>query len=336
MEKILSSNDNFIEDVYDKVNVYHFHLVPMEFCIENIIFAGLVLSHGKPQINSILEPIVKNLKILELGITFNSRTERFINIKFFLLFAVFDKPARAMALNIKNSNGFFGCLKCLQPGKTLKTKKKGNVHVYFFSYYSNDGPERNSENYEKCLLRIKKLSLKEYKGIIGPCSLQNLGEFKPIQNTSIDSMHSICLGVIKSLFKYWFEMPDDKFSLKRHITKINDRVLKIRSIKSCQIALRPVSEWRYYKAKDFLIFMIYYAIPVFYQIMTYEYYQHLLQSIISLEILYSEKIDIVNLETARRMLINFVKKKDTLYNSFILKSSVHELLHQIKSSNRKD
>ncbi|CAF1104192.1 unnamed protein product [Brachionus calyciflorus] len=101
-------------------------------------------------------------------------------------------------------------------------------------------------------------------------------------------------------------MPDDKFSLKRHITKINDRVLKIRPMKSCQIALRPVSEWRNYKAKDFLIFMIYYAIP--------------------------REIDIVNLETARRMLINFVKKIDTLYNSFILKSSVHELLHFVNNT----
>jgi hypothetical protein len=40
--------------------------------------------------------------------------------KFFVIAAVFDKPARAAVLNMKSSNGFHGCTKCLQPGESHK------------------------------------------------------------------------------------------------------------------------------------------------------------------------------------------------------------------------
>ncbi len=65
-----------------------------------------------------MHPIVNELKAVEYGITFDKR-----NIKFFLIAGVFDKPAKASILNMKSSNGFFGCTKCLQPGISHKNSK---------------------------------------------------------------------------------------------------------------------------------------------------------------------------------------------------------------------
>ncbi len=64
------------------------------------------------------------LKRLEYGIQMNMGNS-IKNVKFFLIAGVFDKPAKAAVLNMKASNGFYGCTKCLQPGITHKNKENG-------------------------------------------------------------------------------------------------------------------------------------------------------------------------------------------------------------------
>ena len=53
-------------------------------------------------------------------------------LKFFVTHAVYDKPARAAVLNIKCSHGYFGCLKCFQKGKIIKSLK--GISFYFNIY----------------------------------------------------------------------------------------------------------------------------------------------------------------------------------------------------------
>ena len=76
-------------------------------------------------------PVLEELKELEYGRIFNHRI-----YKFFLLFGVFDKPARAMILNIKQSNGHFGCLKCYKEGQSVKYGNGShiiyNVNIHTF------------------------------------------------------------------------------------------------------------------------------------------------------------------------------------------------------------
>jgi hypothetical protein len=56
-------------------------------------------------------------------------------IRFFLIIGVFDKPARASFFNIISSNGYYGCLRCLQPGLT-----ENHVHCYKFIEADPSGP----------------------------------------------------------------------------------------------------------------------------------------------------------------------------------------------------
>jgi hypothetical protein len=54
-------------------------------------------------------------------------------VKFFLTHGVFDKPARAAILRMKLSTGYYGCLKCLQRGISLKTLiPNQSINSYFF------------------------------------------------------------------------------------------------------------------------------------------------------------------------------------------------------------
>lgn len=89
---------------------------------------------SKPNFDIFLNPIVIELKRLELGIKI-----RFADvskeIKFFLFAAVMDKPAKAALLNMINSTGFYGCTKCLQPGLSLKKNLETSKSYNFFSSF---------------------------------------------------------------------------------------------------------------------------------------------------------------------------------------------------------
>ena len=76
-----------------------------------------------------MTPIIKQLITLEHGVQLDVFENKNKFIKFFTIFGIFDKPARRDILNIIGSNGFFGCIRCLQPGSTETTEKNG----YYYS-----------------------------------------------------------------------------------------------------------------------------------------------------------------------------------------------------------
>jgi hypothetical protein len=57
-----------------------------------------------------------------------------MNCKFFVIGGVFDEPAGAAVLNMIGSNGFYGCLKCIQLGCTIKTEKGIKLLNAVFNY----------------------------------------------------------------------------------------------------------------------------------------------------------------------------------------------------------
>ncbi|CAF1128542.1 unnamed protein product, partial [Brachionus calyciflorus] len=97
--------------------------LPIEkrFCLQNVIVAGLSVSFGKPNMDNLLGLIKNDLLKLEYGFSIN--IDGYQNYKFFLMAAVFDKPARAAVLNVINSYGYFGCIKCYQKGQRLMLTK---------------------------------------------------------------------------------------------------------------------------------------------------------------------------------------------------------------------
>jgi hypothetical protein len=73
-------------------------------------------------------PIINDLKKLEYGLVVKLNTKESKLLYFFVIFGIFDKPARAAILNMVNSTGYYGCLKCLQEGTNYETKK-GIINV---------------------------------------------------------------------------------------------------------------------------------------------------------------------------------------------------------------
>lgn len=90
---------------------------------ENMVLACLWLGDTKPSMLTFLEPICSTLsKIEREGVTvqFAGAKEPF-NAKVFTIAGTCDLPAKALVLNSVQFNGRFGCLKCTQPGQTVRS-----------------------------------------------------------------------------------------------------------------------------------------------------------------------------------------------------------------------
>jgi hypothetical protein len=96
------------------------------------IIIGLSIGEEKPHFDLFLNPLIAQLKRLEYGVKIklhNSSLDKIVKI--FLVAAIFDKPAKAAVLNMKSSNGFYGCTKCLQPGISHREHKDGMIIISF-------------------------------------------------------------------------------------------------------------------------------------------------------------------------------------------------------------
>ncbi|CAF1043166.1 unnamed protein product [Brachionus calyciflorus] len=306
--------------------------IPIErrFSFDNIVIAGefsLTLSNGKPNLNIILDKLKSDLKELELGI--NVLENEFLIVKFYVIAGVFDKPARSSILCINSTNGYHSCLKCIQPGKRVNTER-GSVHTFPFDQLDPEGPKRTCENYTLHLNECLK-SGKMCYGIKDKSILNELKYYNGVLNTSIDAMHSVFLGVCKKFFEYWISHPISKpCSLKNKISEIDTRTQKITPPSFLKSSARLVSKWRKWRAHDFMNFMLHYSLIVFNGLMNFEYYQNLKLFIVSLECLFSPRIEIENLKKVRNVLHKFVSELSALYDERIMLSGVHELLHLVK------
>jgi hypothetical protein len=322
----------------------------IRFSIDNVILAGLSVGSEKPNIDIFFNPIVIKLKKLEIGV--NISIENITrDTKFFLISSVFDKPAKSAILNMISCNGFFGCTKCLQKAQSFKTNElkfflnekettesietpesTGSTRLYLFNNDWNN--KRTEKSYDEDLKQVKnniaaKLKETSVNGIKGPCILSCLKHFHPIRSTCIDYMHSVLEGVIKNFFKYWFssEFTKAPFSLRKYMKEIDHRLSLIMPPRFVPSTPRSIYEYNLWSAHEYLSFIMYYAVPVFTDVMSHEHYENIKKLILFLETILSQEINVNHLLKVEKFLIQFVSELESLYTKSIMLSGVHELLH---------
>ncbi len=230
----------------------------------------------------------------------------------YLLYGVYDKPARAIVNNTIASHGYYGCVKCTQ--RTYE--------------YQPDFEMRSDENYESFCNEAQSNSKKKACfGIKGSTCLTSLKFYSVCNSTQIDFMHSVGLGVIKDLFTHWFDMVLGPYSLRDHLVEIDVAYINLTPPDYLPDVPRSVTEWKIWKAKEFINFILFYALPLFSPVMPRKYFQHLKKLVISLEILLSKNISRDHISIADKLLNEFVSDAPRLYTDNIVKSGLHELLH---------
>ncbi len=173
----------------------------MRFKQHNIIIVGLIPGPKEPEnMNSILGPLVDELKQLSVGVQINGE-----NIQAILSCTANDIPASRKLCGFAGHSSRLACNKCYKVFPTEKFGEKPD----FSGYNCESWPPRSDSDVKKGGLQYLQAKTKSEKESIvrqHGCRysvLQDLPYFSVVRNTIIDPMHNLYLGTAKHVFKTW-------------------------------------------------------------------------------------------------------------------------------------
>ncbi|KAL7298832.1 hypothetical protein TKK_0008571 [Trichogramma kaykai] len=294
---------------------------------QNTILTALWFGNDKPEMNTFLKPTVDELKDLhEEGITLILNDEE-INIKVHTIISSLDSPARCAVQNMKQYNGDYGCTFCYHRGDSIEVGL-GHARVY----PGATGQPRNLTNHLEHV-QMAQLRNEPIFGVKGYSRCLEIPLFNIIDSCTVDYMHCVCLGVVKTLIDASFNSTfhGQSFYVGTRIKEVQDRFSNIKP--PCEITRTP-GEFIHrsnFKASEWKNILCYYLIPIFKDILPQNYLNHWLLLVAGIRILLQPKIYPNELEKAEELLNEFVLKIASLYPDEFYKYNVHLLLHLTKS-----
>lgn len=240
-------------------------LWPIQVCInelpfrirkDNVLLCGLWYGPGKPNMNTFLQPFVEELNILHTeGI--EVFTTNPVTIRVHTLLSSVDSMARPLLQNIKTFRGNQGCAFCLHSGEEYSVGR-GKTRLY----RGDIGIKRNLQQHRNDTLQVMRNG-RVLNGIKGPSALLLLKEFNIIKSFVPEYMHSVLLGVVKTVVSWWM----DGKSKDRSFYIGNDT--KIKQIGTLLLSIKPPSEItrtprslfdrKLWKASEWKNFLLYYS-----------------------------------------------------------------------------
>ena len=220
--------------------------------IDNIIILGIYFGYLKPELQILLKMIIEpNLRNNSFCFDYNGNA---YELKITTIVA--DKPARAMLLNMQNFNAKFGCIFCLTNVQTQIINNQRHVFIpysceFLTSLRSNAGSM--STAYSALSSKIPEYGIKGYS------FLANLSSINIVESNCIDYMHSICLGVVKSICTLLFKnnkIPNElRFGSK--IPSFDRIISKFKVSSLISGSLNTIHNLNNWNAKDYRNFLLY-------------------------------------------------------------------------------
>jgi hypothetical protein len=239
----------------------------------HVLLAALWFGSGKPNMNVLFKPFVDECIALDRdGFDWHCCvTNANVATRVSVIVGVCDAVARPLIQNFTQFNGFYGCGYCLDEGESVE-KGKGHVRVY---PYNPDMSFRNKENTNALLLESVQ-SGSSCMGVKGPSILCLLPNFDIINGMVPDYMHCICLGVVRQMAKLWFEAKnhDCAYYIGNSISLVDKRLLSIKPPCSISRTPRSLSVMKFWKAHEWLVWLLFYSLPVLKDILHQKYYTH--------------------------------------------------------------
>lgn len=303
---------------------------PQRFQKENMILAGLWYGESKPIMLNFLKPFHTALSKLETdGIEAKSPSGENLISKAILLLGTCDMPAKCMVCNSTQYNGFFGCLKCKQPGISVRTSKGGIVHAFPFESSDPTGPARTHEQTREHARQAfeKRMTV---DGIKGPCWFAALKYHDLIRGSAVDYMHCVLEGVMKLLLKLWFGSghSNETYCIANRISEVDNRLAEIKppnNISRCPRSIENHS--KYWKASELRSFLLFYGAVVLNGILPDAWYEHFMLLSEAIFLLSMEQITNAQLVHAENLIEHFCVTFAELYGIRYQTANLHYLLH---------
>lgn len=283
--------------------------------VDYLLLGGIWLGPVKPDMNIILEPVLKRINHLDITIDVPTGKKQ---LKAKLLLGVFDLPAKAMAMNFTQFNGKHGCPYCLD---------EGHYAMHRRLYLPSESHEpRTMHNVKKWAKKAKKLG-KTVFGVKGPSVLSPYIDI--VKSVPIDYMHAVLEGVARSLLNYWFDSKyhGTRFYINRHAAEIDRLLLRIKPPHEFRRTPRSVQSSKYWKASELRAWLLFYSLSVLSSFLPLDYLKHLSLLVSSMHILLSTSISHSDIEAAHLMLVRFYELIPNLYPQTLCTMNCHSLIH---------
>lgn len=285
---------------------------------ENLLLAGAWQGTVKPPMNVVLGQVVKSIQKLEVnGIPFQSPDGvKLIRAK--LLLAVFDLPAKAIATNFLQYNGYYSCTYCLDKGYHRR-----NVHIFppgeNHTARSKASIDNNASEAEKNGHRVYGV---KGKSILSEC-------INICTDVPVDYMHAVLEGVTKRLLSTFLDSKYHtcRFYLGNVAKEIDKRMFSIKPPEEFRRSPRSVSTMKHWKASEFRAWLLYYCLPVLGDLLPPDYVYHLSLLVSSMHILLGDAIEVTELDKARTSLKLFYSLVPQLYSNEMCTANMHSLIH---------
>ncbi|KYN01125.1 hypothetical protein ALC62_08080 [Cyphomyrmex costatus] len=278
---------------------------------KTVYLAGAYFGYKKPtDSNVFLQSLVEDLtNFISNNYIYNGNK---VQIRLFAL--ICDAPAKSFVLCIKGHTGFYSCTKCEIKGKYIN----GRV---CFPYKETLYPSRKDELF----------SVNSYKDFqIGYSILNSIPGFLPINNTPLDYMHLICLGVVKKIILLWIKGPLSIRLSVRTINRISHLLILLRNTTPNDFARRPRSmkDVKQWKAVEFRNFLLYTGPPIVLRhVLKQDIYLHFLSFHVAITILIRPNLHEEAINYAEALLNQFVMSFEILYGKQYMSHNIHNLLH---------
>ena len=281
-----------------------------------IILASVWYGPSKPDTNILLKPTLSKLNLLHtIGTTIDGRK----TMKSKLLLCVFDLPARAMAVNMKQFNGYYGCLKCLDKGEHIN-----NRHLYLPT------EPHTKRTMAMMILYAAKALVKGVSiyGVKGPSVLSE--HIDIVIHVVIDYMHCVLLGVVKQLLDMWLDSSNSSYDYYIGPSKakiVIEYLLNLKPPDNFRIHARSLFERAHWKASEYRAWLLYYSLPILVTILPGDYVHHYALLVCSMHVLLNDVITVEDLKFSKKALNAFYELLPTLYSQHACSANMHALIH---------
>ncbi|KAE8741813.1 hypothetical protein FOCC_FOCC012645 [Frankliniella occidentalis] len=301
------------------------------FKMENLIIGGIWGDKCKPHPNVFTLPIYKEVCQLKTGfdVLFHGSDQK-TTVKAIVLFGVCDTPAKSTFLNLKGHSGYCSCPKCYIHGE--KSKRTGNVMVFPHQDLLEHRDVGDSYN-DLVRNSIADPTSKTLKGVSGPTVISYMMYSSMFAGVSIDSMHSLHLGVTKQILTLLFDESYDKepFSLASAVDEINDRLQNLELPHFVERVPENVTKLSHWKASLCRNFLQSFFLPIVQDKMRPAQFENLELLVKGVSLLNQDSISIDNIHEADELFKQFCCGFQNIYGLRHMSSNIHLLRHLARS-----